>query len=677
MRALLRVLGLLAALAFAWALAGCAPALAGSNDVELVYEPDDEGARAADGGVIDLRPLVLRRLAAAQVGADVSQEGPRVRVVVDEALAPAVDEVVRWSGTLLLYATDPSAGFVPRDASGLEQVTAPAGAEPERWWEGSRDGVQRAVEGATVDHGHKVLAEPVPVAGSRERPRWRTRVVHARPVAEIDAGFFASWGEGAALRFRAQARSEAELVLQQARRRALEPGARPEVVARGRTSMGPPLVEGDAIVLRFGDGPHAYARAAQERKLLATPRLPALRRLGAVGLPPDRALGTACVIVPVALSFAWLVFMRRFDRAHPEPMWLVGVTFALGAAAAFPAALLEVGLAHISPWLDPSLASLGGRLVALPLAFLVFTLVVGLVEEGAKLAAALFAARRREFDEPVDGIVYGVVSSLGFAAAENVRYFAMSRLSAPAVIARCFMAVPAHMFFGALWGYALGAQLVTRSRGRVALALLGAAAAHGLFDALLATDGTAGFALLLNLLLASAFVALVRRALRHGVLCPEARAVPAAERRLYRVGRPALFVASAVAVHVLALGIFVLGVWYQYARHRPSLLFVGGSSVMVALLAIAALGVSNALPLDVAIDSFGVTFAGAARAWSRIRSFAASRNRIELDCEAGPLVLGPGEEAVVLAIAADLGENLGRGASERVATLAAVSGPPR
>jgi RsiW-degrading membrane proteinase PrsW (M82 family) len=674
MKALLRVLGLLSALAFASALAGCAPAFAGSNDVELVYAPDDEGARGSEGGGIDLRTLVLRRLAAAQVGADVTQDGPRVRVVVDEALAPAVDEVVRWSGTLLLYATDPNAGFTPRDASGLEQVTAPAGAEPERWWEGSRDGVQRAVEGATIDHGHKVLAEPV--AGTSQRVRWRTRVVHARPVAEIDDGFFASWGEGAALRFRAQAGSEAELVLQQARRRALEPGARREVVARGRTSMSSPVVEGDSIVLRFGDGPHAYARAAQERKLIATPRLPALRRVGAVGLPPDRALGTACVIVPVILSFAWLAFMRRFDRAHPEPMWLVGVTFALGAAAAFPAALLELGLARVSPWLDPTLASLGGRLVALPLAFVVFTLVVGLVEEGAKLAGALFAARRREFDEPVDGIVYGVVSSLGFAAAENVRYFAMSRLSAPAVIARCFMAVPAHMFFGALWGYALGAQLVTRSRGRVALALLGAAAAHGLFDALLATDGTAGFALLLNLLLASAFVALVRRALRHGVVSPEALAVPAAERRLYRVGRPALFVASAVLVHALALGIFVLGVWYQYARHRPSLLFVGGSSVMVALLALAALGVSKALPLDVAIDSFGVTFAGAARAWSRIRSFAASRDRVELDCEAGPIVLGPGEEAVILAIAADLGEHLGRGASERVATLAAVSGNP-
>lgn len=667
------VLTLLAGLALVLFVAGCGGgAIAGSNDVELTYA--SEGSGGAEAAALDLRTLVLRRLSAAQIGADVDDDDARrVRIVVDEALSATVDELVALSGTLVLYATDPLASFTPLDPSGLEPASrATTSGALERWFEGGRDAVVRAAEHAGLDKDHRVLVEPVRPTHDSDPPRWRTRIVRARPMAEIDDGFFVSWGDGASLRFRAEPGSAADRTLQLGWRRALDDRAPSVVLARGRTSLGVPALESGVLLLPFGEGPIAYARAQQERKLLASPRLPPLRRLGAVGLPPDRVLGFACVIVPVLLSFGWLVFVRRFDRAHPEPMWLIAVTFGLGAASAFPAAFVEHGLSRLSPWLDPSLAALGGKLSALPLSFAVFTGVVGLVEEGAKLGGALFAARRREFDEPVDGIVYGVVSSLGFAAAENVRYFAMSRLNVPAVIARCFLAVPAHMFFGAIWGYALGAQLVTHKRHRVLVALGVSAAAHGLFDALLAADGTAGFALLLNLLLASAFVTVTRRALRHGIVSEDAKAVRPEERRLYRVGRPGLFVASAVAVHALALGIFVLGVWYQYARHRPSLVFVGGSSVMVALLAAAALGVSKTLPLDVAVDAFGVTFAGAARAWSRIRSFSQTEHQVELDCEAGPIVLGPADPQVVAALASDLTDHLGVGASGRVATLAAV-----
>src|SRR5690606_6475569 len=160
----------------------------------------------------------------------------------------------------------------------------------------------------------------------------------------------------------------------------------------------------------------------------------------------------------------------------------------------------------------------------LPLAIAVFTLVVGLVEEGSKRLATQLAVRRPELDEPVDGIVYAIVASLGFAAAENIRYFALGRMTAPLVIARTFMSVPAHMFFGALWGYALGAKLVD-PRTRTWPWLLLSALLHGLYDALLSTDGAGALAVVLNLGLATAFVLLVRRALRHGVVTDEMRAI--------------------------------------------------------------------------------------------------------------------------------------------------------
>jgi RsiW-degrading membrane proteinase PrsW (M82 family) len=393
--------------------------------------------------------------------------------------------------------------------------------------------------------------------------------------------------------------------------------------------------------------------------------------VGAVGLPPNNVLATACFVVPILLSVAWLAFIRRFDRAHPEPMWLIAVTFVLGGLSTLPAGFAELFLVNLSPWLDPRVVTFGGQLYALPLAFVVFTVVVGVCEEGAKMLGAGFAVRRREFDEPVDGIVYGIVSSLGFAAAENVRYFAMTRLSAPIVIARCFMSVPAHMFFGAIWGYALGARLVEK-RPRVLLFLLLAAASHGLFDAFLSTDGGGMLAVFLNVVLASVFVTVVRRSLRHGVVEDAVRAILPEHRRLFRVGRPRLFLVSSAALHVLAFGIVMLGGWYQLSRHRPGAAFVVGSSVMLALLAAAAFGVSATMPLDVAVDDYGVTFAGAARAWSRIRRFVVKDDRIELDCEAGPIVLGPGSPAVIGDLATALGEHLGPTPHERLVTLESI-----
>jgi RsiW-degrading membrane proteinase PrsW (M82 family) len=375
--------------------------------------------------------------------------------------------------------------------------------------------------------------------------------------------------------------------------------------------------------------------------------------------------------VPILLSVAWLVFIRRFDRAHPEPVWLIAITFLLGGLATIPAGFAELFLVNLTPWLDPRVVTFGGQLFALPLAFVVFTVVVGMCEEGAKMLGAGFAVRRREFDEPVDGIVYGIVSSLGFAAAENIRYFAMTRLSAPIVIARCFMSVPAHMFFGAIWGYALGARLVEK-RPKVLLFLVVAAAAHGLFDALLSTDGGGMLAVFLNVLLASVFVAVVRRSLRHGVVEDAVRDILPEHRRLFRVGRPGLFLLSSIALHFLAFGIVMLGGWYQLARHRPSATFVIGSSIMLALLAAAAFGVSATMPLDVAVDDYGVTFAGAARSWSRIRRFAVKDDRIELDCEAGPIVLGPGTPAIITELAAAIREHLGSSPQERLVTLESV-----
>lgn len=617
--------------------------LAGTNDVELSY--DAEGAATED-----LRALVIRRLGAAQVGADVSESDRGVRVVVDESLASKVDELVTWPGTLMLYQTDPAVALPSR----MGPLTA-GGSGDERWFEGTRADVVRAVETWPIDREHRVLAEPM-----WDRGTWRTRVVRAAHASELGDGAMIAWGDGPTLRIRGVAGTPASDVIRAAKTAG-------QVVARGRISLGAPGFDDDALILHFGRGAEGYTRAQRERQLLLTSRIPALRRVDAIGLPPNRSLATACLVVPIALSLAWLAFVRRFDRAHPEPTWLIAVTFLCGALSTVPAAIAEILLASATPWLNPTLVTFGGHWFAFPLAFAVFSLVVGLSEEGAKRLAAQVALRRREFDEPVDGIVYGIVSSLGFAAAENVQYFASGRLAAPLVIARCFMSVPAHMFFGAVWGYALGARLVDK-RTRTFVWLLVAAAFHGLFDALLSTEGAGFLAIVLNLGLASLFVVLVRRALRHGIVSDEMLLIRPEDRLLFRVGRAGLFWFAAIALHVLAFWIFVLGAYYQLARHRPSPLFVVGSSVLLGLLAFAALGVSSALPLDVVVDDYGVTFAGAARPWRKIRGVKRHPDRAELECEDGPIWLGPTSTAGVDEIVRAIEGHLYTG-GQRLSTL--------
>src|SRR5262249_43986258 len=115
----------------------------------------------------------------------------------------------------------------------------------------------------------------------------------------------------------------------------------------------------------------------------------------------------------------------------------------------------------------------GEQTFAFPIALVVFTFTVGFSEEGSKfLGAWTLAKHRREFDEPVDGIVYGCASALGFAAIENIKYFAANRLSGLVVTGRAFTSVPLHMFVGAIWGYALGRKLVRKKTSVILYFLL-------------------------------------------------------------------------------------------------------------------------------------------------------------------------------------------------------------
>ena len=93
-----------------------------------------------------------------------------------------------------------------------------------------------------------------------------------------------------------------------------------------------------------------------------------------------------------------------------------------------------------------------------------------------------FCLRLKEFDEPMDGMVYGATVSLGFATLENVMYVMDGGMAV--AIMRALTAVPAHALTGAIMGYFVGLILVNPAKRKqlLLLAFIIPTLLHGFYD---------------------------------------------------------------------------------------------------------------------------------------------------------------------------------------------------
>lgn len=210
-------------------------------------------------------------------------------------------------------------------------------------------------------------------------------------------------------------------------------------------------------------------------------------------------LSGAASAVPALLYASLLWWADRYER---EPLALVAAVFLWGAGPAAVLAflgevLLDLPLASLSLGLAGEIASASG---AAPL-----------VEETVKALAlvALLLFSHREFDDVLDGIVYGGLVGFGFAMTENFLYFLGAFLSggvgqwALLIVVRGAVFGLNHTFYTAFTGAGLGLarQWGLRGRGLAAasvgytLALL-FHAVHNLGSTLV---GTAPLALFLSL----------------------------------------------------------------------------------------------------------------------------------------------------------------------------------
>lgn len=132
----------------------------------------------------------------------------------------------------------------------------------------------------------------------------------------------------------------------------------------------------------------------------------------------SNAVGSFSVyfIVGVLPCLLWLAFYLWNDR-HPEPKKEIVLVFALGAFMTVPAVFTEIFLINAVNSLGlPQYASL----------IIANVIAVAFIEEFAKYFAVWLreqaADQNRNLDEPVDFVIYMVVSALGFAAVENLLF---------------------------------------------------------------------------------------------------------------------------------------------------------------------------------------------------------------------------------------------------------------
>ncbi|MGD2206595.1 MAG: PrsW family glutamic-type intramembrane protease [Anaerolineae bacterium] len=156
-------------------------------------------------------------------------------------------------------------------------------------------------------------------------------------------------------------------------------------------------------------------------------------------------VGVILALIPAVL---WLAFFYAQDLLEPEPKTHVVAVFVLGALLASAVGIPVVrNFFHVQTWLGRSLlVNLLGSI-----------LVVGFVQEFLKYAAVRYSIYvLPEFDERMDGILYGTAAGLGFATMLNIHYVVDSGgVDLAAGIIRIVITALAQASFAGITGYFL------------------------------------------------------------------------------------------------------------------------------------------------------------------------------------------------------------------------------
>lgn len=183
-------------------------------------------------------------------------------------------------------------------------------------------------------------------------------------------------------------------------------------------------------------------------------------------------------LLPVVIL---VYYIYHKDKKSPEPTGQLVKAFLFGVLSAPLSLCMSIPLGLFGFYPEVATSVFGGVSAAFWGA--------AIPEEIAKFVMLWLLLRKNPyFDEKMDGIVYAVCVSLGFAALENVLYlFSNVEEFLSVGISRAIFAVPGHFCFGILMGYYYSlAKFYSRASMRnKALILIAPIIVHGLYDSIL------------------------------------------------------------------------------------------------------------------------------------------------------------------------------------------------
>jgi len=206
------------------------------------------------------------------------------------------------------------------------------------------------------------------------------------------------------------------------------------------------------------------------------------------------------VIAGVVPTILYVLIVWWVDRYEKEPIQLLTCALLWGA---IPAGILSFILETLSQGPVKQLSQAYSQLVST-------SVVAPVVEESIKGVAllGLFWLARHDFDDVLDGIVYGSIVGFGFAMSENILYFLRAWLYGGfsswtiTVLGRALAFGFNHAMFTSFTGVGFGLARYERLRGRKALlillGLMAAITAHFAHNVWLAVGGFCVLSFLLD-----------------------------------------------------------------------------------------------------------------------------------------------------------------------------------
>ena len=182
-------------------------------------------------------------------------------------------------------------------------------------------------------------------------------------------------------------------------------------------------------------------------------------------------------IAPVATIILWIYLKDKYDK---EPVITLSKFFILGILVSALAIYVEELLIKLNTF------SKIGYMIYISF------IVAGLTEEGLKALILIpNLLRERNFNEKLDGIIYSVFLSLGFATVENIIYILFEDPTSvfQVSIIRAIISIPAHMMFAIIMGYYISKYKFNSSKSKpktyLIISIIVPILLHGIFDFIL------------------------------------------------------------------------------------------------------------------------------------------------------------------------------------------------